>query len=233
MSAPAGEDDTRGTQGDLPSRPTADHPVGAKGPLVTGPLVPLVGGRLQLRAIAIRVAAHFGADEKGRLQCPLPAHTGTAYLDTPEDDPAQDLRLLCNCTGRWRGFGEVRAAQAYGYDNCRRTNIEIATWVRLLAFECGAFQPVEVALPRLSADTPDWLDRVREGFALLVGLRWADGERRPVAFAVRFCAAWCGVTHYQAALAITELQRQGVIVHVDQRGLVRLYMPGADPSGWE
>jgi hypothetical protein len=43
---------------------------------------------------------------------------------------------------------------------------------------------------------------------------------------VRFCAAWCGVTHREAHLAITELLRLGVIHEADRIGRIPLYLPG-------
>lgn len=170
----------------------------------------------------------WGADrETGRFPCPLPGHSGHALLDVPPDDLDADLRLWC-CSGRWRSLGEVRAAEAYGVD-ARRGNTELWTWTRRLAWEVGAFVPVEVGLAELPPGCLPELARARDGYGLLVGLRWADGERRPVAFSVRFAAAWCGLGRRAAHLAVGSLVEHGVIRQVDQVGRVRLYLPG-DPG---
>jgi hypothetical protein len=139
-------------------------------------------------------------------------------------DQGGDLRLGC-CCGRWRSLGEVRAAEAYGQDGLR-SNIELATWNRRLAFEAKSFVPLEVELPPLASGSEKHVQRAYAGFALLIGLRWKDGDHRPVAFSVRFCAAWCGLSHREAHLAIQELRQLGVIVEADRTGQIRLYLPG-------
>lgn len=201
------------------------HSFTADGPL-QGPLGPLVTpGRVDLLAATAALDARWGADpDTGTFPCPLPGHTGTALLDIPPDDPHGDLRLLC-CSGRWRSLGEVRAAEAYGGDS-RRSNIELATWLRRLAWEVGAVTPVPMAMPSVPDGNRPELARALDGFTLLVGLRWRDGQRRPVAFSVRFAAAWCGLGHRAAHLAIGALERHEVIRHVGDAGRVRLYLPG-------
>jgi len=174
---------------------------------------------------------YFGADvETGRFGCPLPGHSGTAQLNTlPVDEDAyQDLRLLC-CRGLWRSLGLVRAAQAYG-DDGRRSNVEIATWLRRLLYDAGCLEPIPISLPDLPSETRAHVRIARAGFELLVGLRWLDGEHQPLPFTVRFCRAWCGLTQRPAQLAIKELQRLGVVEQVGQFGAGRrrmpLYLPG-------
>lgn len=170
---------------------------------------------------ADRLRTWFGG-EPGHLACPLPGHSGRAEIDVSPDEGG-DLRLLC-CRGRSRSLGEVRAAMAYGADRLR-TNIEIATWTRRLAYEAGLFAPLPVQVPALD-DADEILERARAGFELLVGLRWADGARRPVAWSVRFSAAWCGLTFREAHAAITGLREAGVIVETGRVGRCRLYLPG-------
>src|SRR4051812_37379742 len=125
------------------------------GPLDTGqdgPLDTAAGGRVLWTAEHVEaLRRRFDADADGLypdglLRCPLPGHSGLAFVDLApdgEDPVAGELRLLC-CRDRWRSLGEVRAALAYGADNGGRphaeggrSNIELATWTRLLAFEVG------------------------------------------------------------------------------------------------
>jgi hypothetical protein len=165
----------------------------------------------------------WAADSSGAMPCPIPGHDGVGRLVR---DDAQELRLRC-CRGRWRSIGEVRAARAYGEDR-QRTNIEIATWLRRLAHELGVFKFEPVPLPELTADGTPQAHRAREGFALLIGLRWADGPHRPVPFSVRFCAAWCSLPIRAANEAIRELLEQGVLWHENagEQSRLRLYLPG-------
>jgi hypothetical protein len=204
---------------------------GAHGPLVTGipaPDGPLVTGRVEWRDESVdALRRKLGADSDGTLICPLPGHSGRAFIDASPDgndsDPGEP-RLLC-CGGRWRSLGEVRAAIGYGHDRLR-TNIEIATWTRRLGFEVGAFTPLQVQPPSLHGEAPDIALRARDGFALLIGLRWADGPHRPVAWSVRFTAAWCELTLREARRANIQLVEAHVIVEVGRVGRTPLFLPG-------
>ncbi len=193
----------------------------AEGPLVSGPLDPLVPtGRVQLgQRVATWLEKRWLADDLGTFRCPLPGHGGTARLVDQEGD----LRLGC-CLGRWRSVGEVFSAEAYGLDRLR-TNIEIATWTRRLAYEAGVFEPLAVPVPELPEEASEAAHLVRDGFVVLIGLRWKDGPHRPVAFSVRFCAAWCQMSHKNAYTAITELVQLGVIYEAGRKGRVRLFLP--------
>jgi hypothetical protein len=139
---------TRGHKGTEGTASNGFQPLGDDGPLVQGPLGPLVtSGRVLVgERVESWLKLRWGADEHGSFPCPLPGHTGTALLVHEEGD----LRLGC-CSGRWRSPGEVRAAEAYGYDKLR-TNIEIAIWLRRIAYEAGTFEPIEIVLPALPSD---------------------------------------------------------------------------------
>jgi hypothetical protein len=128
-------------------------------------------------------------------------------------------------SGRWRSLGEAYAAVAYGRDQ-KRTNIEIATWTRRLAWEAGAFERLSVPLPELGDRASDVARIAKDGFSLLVGLRWSDGPQRPVAYSVRFCAAWCGLKHSEAWTGIAELVELCVIYVAETKGRMPLYLHG-------
>jgi hypothetical protein len=170
----------------------------------------------------------------------LPGHTGRARLASglPEDKHG-DVRLLC-CRSRWRSLGEVRAAIAYGYDDGGRpfeegghSNTLLATWTRRLAYEVGAFRPAAVAVPPLPPGASPAIERVWAGFRLLIGLRWADGPHRPVAFSAGFAAAWCGVARGTAHAAIRYFTESGILREAGRRGRLRFYLPGPMPEGSE
>jgi hypothetical protein len=167
----------------------------------------------------------WGVDtDTDSFPCPIPGHTSTARIGTPPDE--HEMRLLCNCKGRWRSLGEVRAGIAYGSDRHLR-NIEIATWTRLLAFEIGCFAPVAVPFPTLPEHASPHACHVRERLALFFGLRWADYPPRPLPFAVRFGAAWCELRFEATRLALVELRKHHVIeISAVIRGNLALYLPG-------
>ena len=184
----------------LPSLP-------ATGPL-NGPLVPLVlGSRVVLREAALdRLSDALGADKSGYFACPIPGHPARATILHLNGD----WRLACSCTGRERSLAEVWAARAYGTDE-RRSNVELAVWHRRLAWELGAVRPVVVELPPLPCGAPAVSEIARSGFGLLLGLRRIDYPARPVPFAVRFAAAWCGLSKTLVARAIRDLRDHDVI----------------------
>jgi hypothetical protein len=196
-------------------------------PLNTGPLAPLVTPRVVFDAAAEwRLGERWGADpETGHFRCPVPGHRGLARLGVVDEDPDRDLRLLC-CRGCWRSLGEVRAAEGYGQDSRRRSQTELAAWTRRLASEVGAFQPAVVEVPRLSASAPPHVHLARDGFASLLGHRWADFPPRPVAYSVRFCVAWCGLPKNAAGNALRQLREQDVLRIVGSIGSCPLYWPG-------
>lgn len=241
----------KGTEGERPSQ--RSHPLSANGPLVPrspGSPCPRGGeGRSDPERVDFTPAHDvlerlWGAGPDGSMPCPLPGHSGSARLVVPENDHDRDLRLWC-CRGRWRSLGETRAAIAFGtddggraYDKGGKSNRQLAIWTRRLAYEVGVFAPLSVPLPPLPPDAPESEVRTREGFALLVGIRWADGPVGPVGFSVRFAEAWCGLPSRRAAsTAIAALVDRGVLLSAGEdeegprhfgRGL-RLYLPGSPP----
>jgi hypothetical protein len=134
-----------------------------------------------------------------------------------------DLYLAC-CKGSIRPLGEVRAAIAYGRD-AKRSNIELATWIRRLGYEAGSFEPAALEWEALPASASAATRLAYEGFRLLLSLRWADYKRRPVPYSVRFCSAWTGLPVRAANRAIRELLGAGVIHQVEAIGWTRLYLP--------
>jgi len=220
-------------------------PARGQGPLVQVPSGPLVQEdatgralRIEFGAVIDKVAERLGIDPVTfEGPCPLPGHTGRARLASglPEDRYG-DVRLLC-CRGRWRSLGEVRASIAHGSDDGGRpfyeggrSNIELATWTRRLAYEVGVFHPAPVAVPQLPYGASPATERAREGFRLLAGLRWADWAPRPLPYTVRFAVAWCGLSHGAAHEAIRALIREGIICEAGQRGRFSLYLPGPMPA---
>ena len=135
--------------------------VPSDGPL--GPLGP--GPYIDLDALVPVLERRWGADrEGGRFRCPIPGHEDHALIGPALDLPAAPLMLQC-CKGRSRSLGEVRAAIGYGHD-VRLSNIEIAVWLRRLAYECDQFEPVVVEVPAVAPSTTAWVAEAAEGFRL-------------------------------------------------------------------
>ena len=214
---------TRGPTQRAPFAVTASTPSADDGPLVTGPLGPLVQpGLVNLgERVRLWLEEHWHADGQGSFACPIPGHKGTARLIHYEGD----LRLGC-CTGRWRSLGEVFAAEAYRRD-FKATQIQIAAWTRRLAYEAGTFRPLDVAVPELPPDASNAARRAREGFALLIGLRSRVGEhgqsRSPCGSAPPG-ARWDIQVRRRRS---PELRARNVIFEADRRGQVLLYLPAS------
>lgn len=210
--------------------------VDAHGPLVPGPLGPLVpleerqGGPLvpQVRSHNGRVswpprplevlARALGGDDGGRFQCPLPGHHGFSSIGVPPGEPITEPRLLC-CSGRWRSLGEMRATIAYGEDR-PRSNIEIATWTRRLAYDLGALVPKGPPRPGFADFSLNAAHHL-EGVRVLIALRRWDAPSRPFAWSVRFAAAWCNSSNRRAHEAQRELLGAGMLKEVDSMGAGR------------
>jgi hypothetical protein len=68
-------------------------------------------------------------------------------------------------------------------------------------------------LGELPADAIPAMRRVAEDIRLLIGLRLAVSEDRPLPYSTRFCAERCGLRHHtQASRVLRQLERVGVIV---------------------
>jgi hypothetical protein len=95
-------------------------------------------------------------------------------------------------------------------------------------------EAVEVPLRPLPEDASKELHHVRNRFARLLGLRRVDYPPRPVAFSVRFAAAWCGVSWRTAGHAIRALQKEDIIVEVGRfqgRGFQGRLFDAVPPDG--
>jgi hypothetical protein len=194
-----------------------------RSPTADVPLVP--AGRVEFSELGERRLAQRWGGTPDAFPCPVPGHDGAASLVQEEGA----LLVRC-CGGRLRPLGEMRAVEAHGEDVPPIGNTLLATWVRRLAFEVGEFAPLHVVLPALPDGAPSREVAARKGFALLLGLRWADGPRGPVAFSARFAGPWCGLRVMTAHRAIGELvdlgviRKDGTIIAGGRRTAV--YLPG-------
>ena len=59
--------------------------------------------------------------------------------------------------------------------------------------DAGLLKPVDVQLGELPADASKAMRRVAEDIRLLLGLRLAVDEDRPLPYSTRFCAERCGL----------------------------------------
>jgi hypothetical protein len=77
-------------------------------------------------------------------------------------------------------------------------------------------EPVDVTLGELPADASPAMRKVAEDIRLLLGLRLAVDDDRPLPYSTRFCAERCGL-HDQghASRVLRRLVEAGVIRHVE------------------
>lgn len=90
-------------------------------------------------------------------------------------------------------------------------------YLLLEEWKAGRLDPVAVRLGELPADATEDMRRVAEHLRLLLGLRLAAGEPRPLPYAVRWAAeqlGW-GRNYRRASRALLRLQEAGVIVYAD------------------
>jgi hypothetical protein len=78
--------------------------------------------------------------------------------------------------------------------------------------ERGELEPVDVRLGELPANASPAMRRVAEDIRLLLGLRLAVDEDRPLPYSTRFCAERCGLHHHtQASRVLRQLVEAGVL----------------------
>jgi hypothetical protein len=181
--------------------------------------------------------------------CPLPDHTRHASFY--RDPQAGIWKLRCWCAeDAFLTIAEVRASIAYGYPKAltgprksdRRSsdpeatsgNIEAAVWYLRAWHDAGLIAPLELRLPAAPNNNNAVVASVRDGFSLLVGLRWLCYPDQPVAYTRTFASAWCdgSITPMQAYHAISALADNGVIREADSGYRAgpwtgKLWLPGA------
>jgi hypothetical protein len=92
-------------------------------------------------------------------------------------------------------------------------NTQAATWYLRAWYEAGLIEPLDIELPAAPPGSCEVVATVRDGFRLLVGLRWLRYPGQPVAYGRNFIPAWCGADlHPMAAYrALAELEAAGVV----------------------
>jgi hypothetical protein len=106
----------------------------------------------------------------------------------------------------------VRALHVVGSPGVRevRREPELAGLIR--DHDAGLLEPVDVELGPLPANASAAMRRVAADIGLLIGLRLAVDEVRPLPYSTRFCAERCGL-HDQAhaSRVLRQLEQAGVI----------------------
>jgi hypothetical protein len=212
---------------------------------VGGPLQPVaaadfaevVDGLARREDILVAVCPSLGIPNHRlgvAFRCVLPGHQERHPSASLHRDPETGVWLYrdWHCRGpEWLTLAEVRGALGYGRVN-KLPSTEQARWYLRIASDAGLIKPVPVDLPELPSGAGDATAAAREGFALLLGLRWHAEPGEPAPFGREFAAAWCPdlVSEWHARKAIEELLRLGTIEKVDEhrKGLrsYNLYLPG-------
>lgn len=133
-------------------------------------------------------ALGMGATEDA---CPLPGHSGRARIE-PRN---RHLQLTCQCReGRGsRGLAAAFAAIETGQAVKRLGRGAWWLYTLLLAHRAGLLEPQEVRLGELTTATAD-MREIADDVRLLLGLKRAAGDSRPLAYSDSFAAARCGFT---------------------------------------
>jgi hypothetical protein len=78
--------------------------------------------------------------------------------------------------------------------------------------DAGRLEPIDVRLGELPATATPTMRRLAENIRLLIGLRLAVDEDRPLPYSTRFCAERCGLRHHtQASRILRQLVEAGVV----------------------
>lgn len=163
-----------------------------------------------------------------KFPCPVPGHGGRAWLYRHAEQYA--IKIACWCVSGTRrpdhwSPGDIRAFRAYQTPR-ELSRIERAIWLRRLFHESGQLTAADIKLPLLPNATVAH-ERVRGGFALLVGLRWIDFHGQPVTYGKSFAAVWAGVAASTAAIALARMKQHGVITDAGRTDNgTKLYLPG-------
>jgi hypothetical protein len=142
-----------------------------------------------------------GADELREAAADLDGpHTGSKAYTPRNQGPGTRKALRKNRVIDVPGFPawkDAEGAELYGL---------------LSEHEAGELAPARVELGELPANASPDMRRVAEHMRLLMGLRLAAGEDRPLPYASRFAASQLGWKDYRrAARAIRKLREAGVI----------------------
>jgi Bifunctional DNA primase/polymerase, N-terminal len=175
-----------------------------------------------------------------RFLCVAPGHE--------EKDPSASIWAPAGRVHRYYDFhrrdreqswtlAEIRAAQVGGRRLARLKGTLEARWYRRLFAEAGVIALPDLALAALPPGTPAYVERVRQGFLLLLRVRDGKDPGEPMPFTRGFARDWCGgISEHHARSGIAELKRLAVIEKVGEhpagagRRSMDLFRPGPGPS---
>jgi hypothetical protein len=107
-------------------------------------------------------------------------------------------------------FAEVYAAQMTGRVQ-KLNKSSHTTWKIRMLVEMGMLQPALVELRSLPQHASKTVQKVYEGFRLLLQCKWRYAYGAPTAFSWSFAAGWCDVAEDTAARAFKALQAMKIV----------------------
>ncbi len=110
-------------------------------------------------------------------------------------------------------FAEVFAAQETGRVQ-KLNKVSHATWKLRLLVEMGWLEPATVSILPLPDYATKTVQKVYEGFHLLLQCKWLYDYGAPTAFSWQFASEWCGVAEDTAAKAFKALQAMKIVQEV-------------------
>lgn len=153
-------------------------------------------------------------------RCPLPGHDGAARV-APDADGA--LRLFCDCgdDAGWWSLADVHEAVDRAGPPRKLGRGERHLWTLLLAHRAGLLPPADVRLGELPRRASPAMRAVAADMRLLLGLRRAVGDGRPMLYPCGLAKRRCGlVDKSHASRTIRALERAGVIANAGALGAI-------------
>jgi hypothetical protein len=169
-------------------------------------------------------------DDIGRhFHCVLPGHeerqpSASLYRDRHGSVMYRDWHQR---GGRgWYLLPEVYASLLTGCE-AQLPDPSLAVWRIRLWFAAGILERPTVPLPPIPKDVRRTIQRVYEGFRLLMACKWTYAPGTPTMFSWRFAAGWCGLGERQAGEAIAWLLRHRVIRQAGTYHRAMVFLPGS------
>jgi hypothetical protein len=191
--------------------------------LLTGDITGKVLHDLDADILFADSAAHFlGVPRETELtkgfQCILPGHSDThpsAAFGRHDDGHYyyQDFHHGSFGSPSTLSIAEVFAAQETGRVQ-KLDKPSHAAWKIRLLIEMGMLAPADVPIKPLPAHATKTVQKVYEGFRLLLQCKWRYKYGAPTAFSWQFASGWCDVAEDTASKAFKALLAMNIVQEV-------------------
>ncbi len=168
------------------------------------------------------------------FRCVLPdhkdEHPSAALYRMPKDGKVWYHDFHQQDGREWYSLPELFASHC-AKKTLTLTHLELAVWQTRLLVSLGFLQPAPISMPPLLKAPSKSIQRVYDGFQLLLQCRWLYKPGAPTPFTGDFASNWTGLSRRHAMAAFRYLLSHGVIQGVEtlERGgrPLRLFLPGS------